>query len=167
MNYIRSQLQPGEQILFQINRGRKWFHYLLLFFTYCVLLPVMIWVLNNFAYPIFASILPQNVVMLIWLGLFLLIGAAMLVDILHFLVDGLALTDRRIIGRVQGSFSGWVFRKINVPVSEIESVRVAGGFASPSLVIRLRNGKSKLIVRNLGPRQQFAAKLTELIDHPA
>jgi hypothetical protein len=167
MSYIESQLQPGEQVLFRINRGRKWYHYLLLVLPFCVLLPILVWVIGKFFLPILAAFLPQNALLLIGSGMLVLIGAGILTDVVHFLVDELALTDRRIVGKVQGAFSAWVFQKINVPLSEIESARAMGGFASASLVIQRKNGKPNLIVKNLGLRKQFAAKLTELINRPA
>lgn len=166
MSYIESQLQPGEQILFRINRGRKWYHYLLLVLPYFILVPILILVVGKLFLPILAAFLPETALILTWSGLLLLIGLGILTDVVHFLVDELALTDRRIVGKVQGAFSAWVFQKINVPLSEIESIRAMGGFASASLVIRRKDGKPDLIVRNLGSCEQFAAKLTESINRP-
>ncbi len=166
MSYIESQLQPGEQVLFRISRRRKWYHYLLVVPAYCVLLTVLIWLVGNFFLPILAAFLSETALILIGSGLLLLIGLGILPGVIHFLVDELALTDRRIVGKVQGAFSGWVFQKISVPLSEVESVRAMGGFTSPGLEIRRKNGMPSVIVKNLGSRKEFAAKLTELLNRP-
>jgi hypothetical protein len=166
MSYIESQLQPGEQVLFRINRGRKWYHYLFLVLPYLILVPILILVVGFFLLPALAVSLPETVLIVIWSGLLLLIGLGILTDVVHFLVDELALTDKRIVGKVQGAFSAWVFQKINVPLPEIESVEAMGGFASASLVIQRKDGKPDLIVRNLDSRKQFAAKLMEFINRP-
>ncbi len=166
MSYIESQLQPGEQVLFRINRGRKWYHYLFLVLPYLILVPILILVVGRFLLPGLAASLPETVLIVIWGGMLLLIGLGILTDVVHFLVDELALTDKRIVGKVQGAFSAWVFQKINVPLPEIESVEAMGGFASASLVIQRKDGKPDLIVRNLDSRKQFAAKFMELINRP-
>jgi hypothetical protein len=160
MSYVESQLQPGEQVLFRINRGRKWYHYLFLVLPYLILLPILILVVGFFLLPALAASLPETVLIVIGSGLLLLIGLGILTDVAHFLVDELVLTDKRIVGRAQGAFSAWVFQKINVPLSEIESATSS----SSSLVIQRKNGKPDLIVRSLDSRKQFAAKLMELIN---
>jgi hypothetical protein len=166
MSYITSQLQPGEQVLFRINRGRKWYHYLLLVIEYCILIPFLFWMLLYFLVPILGAFLPQAAALLSVGGLLLLLSLTLLLDFIHFLVDDIALTDRRIVGRAQGAMT-WVFKKIDVPFSAIGSAKATGGFASPSLEIRRKDGKPDLFVRNLSAGKQFAAKLTELINRPA
>jgi hypothetical protein len=166
MGYIQSQLQPGEQVLFRISRRIKWYHYLLLVLPYCIVVPLFTWVMGYIFLPIFAAFLPETALIIVGSGTLILIALALLDDVMHFLVDELALTDRRIVGKVQGAFSAWVFQKISVPLSEIKSVSVVGGFASPRLEIQRKNGMPSVIVKNLASRKEFAAKLTELINRP-
>lgn len=159
MGYVESRLQPGEHIIFKINRGRKWYHYLLWILPYIILVPIIVFLLGYFLMPMLRSLLPDNVTMLIGVGFLVLIGLAILNDIVHYFVDELALTDRRIVGRSQNSASGWLFQKINAPLSEIASINT---FNMPArLVFQFRDGRHLLIVKNLRDNKQFAEKLME------
>jgi hypothetical protein len=165
MSYIESQLQPGEQVLFRINRGRKWYHYILLVIEYFILAPFLFWITLYFLVPILGRFLPQAAALLSVGGLLFLLSLGLLLDFMHFLLDDIALTDRRIVGRAQGTTT-LAFQKIDVPLSVIASATATGGFVSPMLEIRRKDGKPALFMRNLGAGKQFAAKLTELINRP-
>lgn len=156
MSYIKSKLHPGERVIFRITQGRKWYHYLMLFITYFILLPILFWGIMTFAVPIISAYLPQLAVMLSVSGFMLLIGLPLLLNFIHFLVDELALTDTRIIGRAQGATT-LVFQKIDLPLSGIESAVATANI----LTIQCKDGKN-IIFKNLSESKQFAAKIMEL-----
>ncbi len=164
MSYISSHLQPGEQVLIRTNRGRKWYHFLWMVFGYFIFLPIMAWIMLYFLVQIFGEFLSQTAA-LIFTGVFLIVLAlGGLVDIIHFLVDDIALTDRRILGLAQGATT-WSFKKYDIPLSVIESIRATGGaLVGYSLEIQRRDVKHKLYLRNLVGSKQLAAKITELIN---
>lgn len=74
MSYIESQLQPGEQVFLRINRHNKWYHYILLVITYCLVLPILLWVIGYFFFHLFAAFLSESSLILIGSGLLLLLG---------------------------------------------------------------------------------------------
>ncbi len=156
MSYINSKLHPGERVIFRITQGRKWYHYLIFFIEYFILLPILFWVILTFGVPIISAYLPQPVVMISISSFLLLISFPLLLNFIHFLVDELALTDTRVIGRALGA-TVLVFQKIDLPLSEIESAVVTGSI----LKIQCKDGKS-IIFNNLSESKQFAAKLMEL-----
>ena len=158
MSYITAQLQPGEEVLFRIKRGRKWYDYLGVVIVYFILIPFVFGVILYFLVPILGAILPQTTALLSVGGLMLLLSLALLLDLIHFLVDEIALTDRRIVGRAQGKTT-LVFQKIDMPLSAIGSAKASGAI----LEIRRNDGKPDLVVRNIKDDEQFATKLTELI----
>ena len=161
MSVIESQLQPGEQVLMRVNQGRKWHHFLLLFIEYCVLIPFLFWMLFVFLVPIMRSFFPEAITILAILGLMLLLGISLLFNFIHFLTDDVAITNLRILGRAQGA-TVFVFRKIDLPLSAIRSAQL-GNLITPGVTIQRKDGKPDLLLRNLSPGKQFAAKLTELI----
>jgi hypothetical protein len=114
MSYIKSKLHPGERVIFRITQGRKWYHYLIFFIEYFILLPILFWVILTFAVPLISAYLPQPVVMISISGFLLLISFPLLLNFIHFLVDELALTDTRIIGRAQGATT-LVFQNRSTP----------------------------------------------------
>ena len=162
MSSITSQLQPGEQVILRINRGRKWYHFLGLFIEYFILVPIIFWILLYLLVPMLGALLPQEIAFLPVAGLLGLISLVLLLDFIHFLVDDLVLTDRRILGRAQGA-TVLSFKKIELPLTAVASARASGGFVSPGLEILRSDGKPALFFRNLSGSKKFVEKLTELI----
>ena len=165
MSIIESQLQPGEQVLLRVNQGRQWYHFLLLFIEYCLLIPFLFWILLQFLVPVLRAFIPEEITLLAILGLMGLISISLLFNFIHFLMDDVALTNLRILGRAQGA-TVFNFKKLDVPLSAIRSVQ-AGNLITPGLTIQRKDGKPDLLLRNLNPGKPFAAKLTELISQPS
>src|SRR5512136_733576 len=126
MSHIDSQLQPGEQVLMRLNRGRKWYHFLLLVITYFILIPLLFWMLLYFTALVLGSLLPEATALSVCLGLIGFLALVMLMDFIHFVVDEVVLTDRRIFGRAQGGVV-FSFHKIDLPLTEVASAQVLGG----------------------------------------
>lgn len=156
-------LQPGERLLVRIDRGRKLYHYVMLVLPYLLLLPLLLWMVGNVLLPILADLLPQAAGILVAGGFLLVILAGMVVDMLHFERDFLALTDRRVFGRTQGPSSAWVSQTVDLPLTEIESVAMVNGFLSPTLEIRRKGRKPPVLVRGLRGLQGFAVRLNEAV----
>jgi hypothetical protein len=162
MSSINSQLQPGEQVLVRINRGRKWYHFLGLIIEFFILVPITFWLLLYLLMPMLGPLVSEEIALLMVLGLFGLIGLLLLLDFIHFWVDDVALTDRRILGTAQGS-AVFSFKKIEIPLVAVASARASGGFISPGLEILRKDGKPALFLRNLDGNKKFVDKLAELI----
>ena len=163
MSESDAELQAGERLLYRIDRGRKWQHYLLLVLPYLLLLPVLLWMVANVLLPILASLLPSAAGMLVAGSFLLLILAGMVVDMLHFERDFLAITDRRVFGRTQGPYSAWASQTVDLPLTEIESVRMVNGFLSPTLEIHRKGRKPPVLVRGLRGLHGFARQLNDSV----
>ena len=180
MSYIESQLQPGEQVMFRINRGKNWYHYLLTFIMNCIIMPITVSVMLYFISLLAAAFLPRVTasgsttldamiplgILLFFLGLALFIMLAVLLDLIHFFTDELALTNRRIVGRAQGQ-AVWSFQKVNLPLSAVDSVIAGGSFLQPILEIERKDDKPDLLIVNIGQRKEFAKKCMEAISSPS
>jgi len=160
MGYIDSNLQPGEQVLLRIRRGRKWYHVLLLILGYLVLVPLTFLIIWNVLLPYLMAVLPARIALLIVLGSLGLITIALFFDFIHFLVDEIALTDRRVFGRAQG-LSAWLFPIVDLPLSLIDSVNP--GMKINCFDIRLKDGKRPVTIANLSGINEFVTKLEELL----
>lgn len=165
MSFIESQLQTGEQILMRANQGRQWYHFLLLFIEYCMLMPFLFWLLVIFLVPAMSAFIPEAVTMLAILGFMLLLTIPLLLNLVHFVVDDVAITNQRIVGRLMGA-TVFNFRKINLPLSAIRSAS-SGGIFAPGVTIQRKDGQPDMLLRNLSPGRLFAAKLGELISKTA
>ena len=164
MSFIESQLQPGEQVLMRANQGRRWYHFLLLFIEYCMLMPFLFWALFIFVVPVMSAFIPEIVTMLAILGFIVLLSIPLLLNLVHFAVDEVAITNLRIVGRLMGA-TVFNFRKINVPLSAVRSAS-SGGIFAPGVTIERKDGNPDLLLRNLSPGRLFAAKLGELTSKP-
>lgn len=164
MNYIESQLQPEERILLRANQGRKWYHFLMIFILFCLLMPLAFWLIYYFLAPILGTIIPTEYAILTVLGFLGLMSISLLFIFIHFLLDEVALTNMRVLGRVRGA-TEFGFKKVEIPLSAIRSVR-SGSFLDSSVIIFRNDGKEDMLIRKITPRKEFVAKLTELINRP-
>lgn len=160
-----SRLQPGEHILFQIDRGRNWYHYLLLILPYLLLGPLLLWMVANVLLPILGDLLPGPAGILIAGTFVLIVLAGMVVDMIQFETNYLAFTEKRLIGRVQGTNTAWTTRPIDLPLEAVDSAVAVPGFLYPAIEIRLKDRRSAVLVRGLRRQKQFAEKLNAVLIH--
>jgi hypothetical protein len=133
MSYVTSQLQPGEQVLHRITKGRQWYHYVLAILMMCICAPSIggLWIRFN-PFATFPAPGPNDPAwtMLIWATIFygcmfgfpLLLLYAGLMDFLNIFLVEVALTNKRLLGRVSGAFS--LPRRVDIPLEDIESIIV-------------------------------------------
>ena len=143
MNYIQQHLQPGEKILFQINRGRKWQQICLTLVVDLAMLAAM-WLvfpllqrtfLESYITPgkIFGR--AEFIVINLFLGIVpTLVAAALIYDFICSFFIELALSDRRVFGRVAGLLR---IKEISYSRAQIENVEERFHY----LVLHLAGGK--------------------------
>lgn len=133
VSYIDQHLEPGERVLYCIQRSRKWTD-LALTLAVDILAVLSVWLIFNqlqraFVESYIRSTLPFEGAEFMVINLFL--GILPFVFILGLAVDfilsffaQLALTDGRIIGRVSGPF--WM-KEISFWLDEVEQVSARFG----------------------------------------
>lgn len=165
MSFVDNELEAGEEIIFKINRGRKFQHYykvisqagitfpLIAFFAWRYLSALFI----DFPQPTSVDpILVQTLVPICLSGLIYGPAAALVIagvlDLIHFFRDDLALTNRRIIGRVQSRVS-WSFRTVDLKLSEVTDVKNKVGFLEIYI-----DGERPIIISRLDQSKEFVEK---------
>ena len=133
MSYLTSQLKPGEEILYLVNRGRRWFHYASLIVAIVFIVAIMsVW---NFLFTPTLSSIPvpgPNDPTWEWATWFAFVyggtyGFPSIVffitlrGVRHFFVVEVALTNKRLLGRTPIGRFAWL-RRVDIPLEDIESI---------------------------------------------
>jgi hypothetical protein len=169
MSYVDNELQAGEEILFKVNRGRKFIHHykvvsqnviglpLLAFFAWRYLSALFI----DFPQPTSVDPIAIQILVPVCLSSCIYVPALALIivgilDLIHFFTDELALTNRRIIGRGQSRLI-WPFRTFNLKLSDIVDVKNKGTFLEIDL-----HRERPVIISKLDKNKEFVDKFLEI-----
>ena len=171
MSYVDSQLQPGEQVLHLLTKGRQWYHYLLAVVLLFLCAPLIggLWIsFNPFAtFPMPGSSDPAWT-WLIWysvaygctFGFPVLLLYAGLMDLLNIFLVQVALTNKRLLGRVSGLFL--LPRAIDIPLEDVESIIV---LRRSGLQIKRSSATRLLNLVGLAKPQELVDKYHVLVGH--
>ena len=171
MSYTTSQLQPGEQVLHLVTKGRQWYHYLfaVLMLFLCAPLIGILWIsFNPFAtFPMPGPSDPAWT-WLIWytiqygctFGFPLLLIYAGIMDLLNIFLVEVALTNKRLLGRVSGPFS--IPRSVDIPLEDIESIIV---IRRSTLQIKRKSAARPMNLAGLANPQGLVDQYHVLIGH--
>jgi hypothetical protein len=135
MSYVNNELEAGEEIIFKINRGRKFNHYYKTISQACITFPFVAYIIWKYFSTLFIDfpqptsvdpILLQILVPICLSGFIygpaLALVVVAILDLIHFFTDELALTNRRIIGRGQSRMY-WSFPTVNLQLSEAMDIK--------------------------------------------
>jgi len=145
MTYIETRLQPGEELVYRTTPARHIFRLavLILVGVVFILLALSIPVLMALAtqrlgrFPVIWGLPDSFAILVINLGLWFLPVLAFFIfsmDTARVFACELALTDRRILGRIPAV---WLFRQFELPIHEIALVSQVGG----RVVFKLKSGR--------------------------
>lgn len=165
MNYIEDHLQPGETIVYQIQRSRKWYHLALTIFL-DLLAVFATWYMLRFLERIFlqnyirsGSLFGSNefIVGNLVLGLlpFLMLAALVQDFIFSFFIE-LALTNQRVLGRVPGLL--WT-KNLVIPLAEIDSITTKARY----LCILRKDNQPAVFISGLSDQHGFARAFERLL----
>ncbi len=171
MSFVDNKLEAGEEILFKINRGRKFRHYYKMISQNVITFPVIAFFAWRYLSNLFTDfpqptstdpmaiqiLIPVCLLSCIYVPAIALIVVGVL-DLLHFFMDELALTNRRIIGRGQSRMI-WPFRVFDIEVSEVLDIKNKNTY----LEIRV-DGERPIIISKLFQNKEFIEKFDELKD---
>jgi hypothetical protein len=169
MSYVDNELEAGEEIIFKINRGRKFNHYYKTISQACITFPLIAYFIWKYFSTLFVdfpqptSVDPILVQMLVPIclsgfiyGPALALVAVAILDLTHFFADELALTNRRIIGRGQSRMY-WSFPKVDLLLSEVMDIK----YKVTLLEIHV-DGERPIIISRLDQNKEFVEKFYEL-----
>lgn len=179
MTYIDQHLQPGEIILDRIQRSRKWSDVLLSFIVDALAVLAVLYMFDQVQRLFVEGYIRSSVsfgggkfmVINLFLGIlpFALILALVLDFVFTFFVE-LALTDRRVFGRISGL--AWL-KEISIGLDEVEELAPRFGY----LMLRARGSRIYLsgfyntrhfleTFRRTAPRRGMTAARFDVITDP-